>query len=167
MRLKAHKPEAHSDQSGAVYIEAALALPIFLGITFVTILLLLFCYRIVSFQYAMAEATRETFSRDSTGRNSQTWQQYWLAELGARTSGLGLVTRDLYGRDLSSAQVTFTNNSCSSGWNCSQFAEPGDIFSVTLTLTVPVFPQSVGGVSLPQIEFSSRSIAAIHIRESE
>jgi hypothetical protein len=167
IRRKIPTLKPHSRQGGAVYVEASIALPFLLGILFVTMLLLFFCFRILSFQYAMAEVTRETFTRDSSGRNGQSWQEYWSAQLAARTDNLGLIAQDLNGRNLGSAEVAFTNANCNTGWDCSQFAEPGDIFSVALTLTIPVFPQTLGGVSLPRIQFSSRTIAAIQMRESE
>jgi hypothetical protein len=167
MSLQVAKPEIDKRQRGAVFVEATIALPFLLGIMFVTMLLLFFCFRILSFQYAMAEVTRETFSRDSTSRGGQTWQDYWTTQMGARTDNLGLIAGDIYGRSLGSAEVVFTNANCSTGWSCSQSAEPGDIFSVALTLTVPILPQNLGGISLPQIQFSSRTIAAIQMRESE
>jgi hypothetical protein len=151
-------------QSGAVFVEASIALPFLLGILCITMLLLFFCFRILSFQHALAEVTRETFSRDSDARAGQTWQQYWETQLNSRTASLNLVPQS---SGLTSAQISFTNETCGSGWECSASAEPGDIFSVSLTLTVPVFPQSLGGLSLPEIQFSSRSIAAIQMRESE
>jgi hypothetical protein len=167
MSPTATKPGNNQSQSGAVFVEATIALPFFLGIMFVTMLLLFFCFRVLSFQYALAEVTRETFSRDSSRRGGQNWQSYWTTQLGSRTDNLGLVAEDVNGAGLADASVAFTNESCSTGWSCSQSAGPGDIFSVSLTLTVPIFPQNLGGISLPQIQFSSRSIAAIQMRENE
>lgn len=147
-------------ESGAVAAEAAIGLPLLLGILFVSMQLLYFCFRFLSFQFAVAEITRETFTLNSLQRGAATWQSYFETNLAQQSESLNMNPE----QDI---QVAFSNSACSGGWGCSVSAQPGDTFSVIATITEPIFAQNIGGITLPEITFSTRAVATIQMRETE
>ena len=153
------KPKMNGE-SGAAAAEAVVGLPVLLGILFVSMQLLYFCFRFLSFQFAVAEVTRETFTLNHLQRGSRGWQAYFENNLMEQSEALNMnPDQDI--------QVTFSSSACNGGWECSASARPGDTFSVVATVTEPIFAQIIGGITLPEITFSTRAVATIQMRETE
>jgi hypothetical protein len=147
-------------ESGAVAAEAAIGLPVLLGTLFVSMQLLYFCFRFLSFQFAVAEVTRQTFTLNSAQRGNRGWQAYFEENLREQTEKFNMNPEQ-------NIQIAFSNPACSNGWLCSLSAQPGDTFSVVAIVTEPIFAQNIGGITLPEITFSTRAVATIQMRETE
>ena len=149
-----------NSQSGAAAAEGALALPVLIGVLFACMSLHYFCYQFLSFQFAVAEVTRQTFSLNLAQRGALTWQTYFQQNLTQQSQAFGINQQQ-------NVQVTFSTAACGNGWGCSAAAQPGDTFSVVATVTQPILFPSIGGVTLPALTFSTQAVAVLQMRETE
>lgn len=146
-----------ASEHGAALVEAAVALPMFLGIVLAAFYLLLLCFQILRFQYDVAESTRETFTTNSAGRDGDGWQTFLSRRLTGRSADLHLPTWSL--------DVTFSG--CTDGWACAQNAQPGQSVALVFSIKKAFGLRGLGGISLPDITFKTKTIAVIQMTESE
>ncbi len=164
MKLTKSRTE-NTDQSGGALVEAAVVLPLFLGIILASLYLLLFCFQMLRFQYDVAESTRETFTKNRQDRGNASWGAYLLAQLSTRSRDLNLPAWTL-------EDVTFSG--CNAGGTpqdtlalCGQMAEPGQSVSLIFAITQNFGLQDIGDLSLPEITFRTKSVAVIQMTEAE
>jgi len=164
--MKLRESMSHiTDESGGVVVEAAVALPLFLGILLAGLYLLLFCFQMLRFQYDVAESTRETFTRNRAARGNVGWGTYLIAQLGNRSRDLGLPPWQL-------ENVTFST--CALGGDpqqrlalCGAQAQPGESVSLVFAVTQQFGLANLGGITLPDMTFRTKSIAVIQMTEGE
>jgi hypothetical protein len=156
--MKLRKPiSSRASEHGAALVEAAVALPMFLGVVFASFHLLVFCFQMLRFQYDVAESTRETFTTNSVGRGGDSWQSFLSRRLANRSADLYLPAWNL--------DVTFSE--CTNGWACAPDAQPGQSVALVFSVTQAFGLGSLGGISVPDITFKTKSIAVIQMAESE
>jgi hypothetical protein len=161
--VRSISPDAGED--GGAVVEAAVALPLFLGIVLAALYLLFFCFQMLRFQYDVAESTRETFTRNSQARGDAAWGTYLIDQLNSKSRDLSLPPWNL-------ESVTFSG--CSLGdtpeeklATCGQVAQPGESVSLVFKVTQEFGLNNIGGITLPNITFRTKAVAVIQMTEAE
>lgn len=145
-------------------VEAAIVLPVFLSVILITMNIALFCYRLLSFQYAVSDITRQAFVSTAAERGTADWKVFIEGRINTRAAELGLITRI---PNLPNDKYTIQFSPSCTGWNCAGTARPGDIFAITITVTEPLFGSVLQGISWQQISMSTKAIAFVQYREAE
>jgi hypothetical protein len=169
------KKDAEFTEHGAVMVEAAIVLPFFLVILFITVNMMVFCFHMLQFQYEVADITRQTFILNGSGRasvmgvsNPPSWQEFLVGQMNQKASDIGLSTQNPASLDSGTAAISFSpaRNNCTS-WDCSALAESGDIFTVSITIKEPVFGAKLAGISWQEISVKLKAIAFVQQAELE
>jgi Flp pilus assembly protein TadG len=149
---------------GAALVEAAVALPVFLAVMLFSVVLMHFCFKLVQFQQSLSEATRNAFSLNKTQRGGS-WQAYIESTLQEGTQNFKGI-KDLNLRQVEQQPVKFLATQCT-GWSCANSAKPGDTFAIEYVVTADILPNSIAGISLPQIQFRSKAVATVMREQDE
>jgi hypothetical protein len=165
-----HRLEASPKREvrGAAMVEAVIVLPVLLSVIFIFMSLALFCFRLLTFQFWVSDLTRETFIYTKEDRKGANWQPYLESQLALRAQEIGLTTR-IPNTDSNKYKIQFSRplaQPCE-GWQCGANARPGDIFSITVTVTEPLFSRVLADISWQQISMSAKGIAFVNYRENE
>jgi hypothetical protein len=169
------KKEAECNEHGAVMVEAAIVLPFFIVILFITVNLMVFCFHMLQFQYEVADITRQTFILNGSGRasvmgvsNPPSWEQFLVEQINRKASEIRLSTQNPASTNSGTASISFSpvRNNCTS-WACSALAESGDIFTVSITIKEPVFGAKLAGISWQEISVKLKAIAFVQQTELE
>jgi Flp pilus assembly protein TadG len=170
-RISTNQDRATAEQSGAAMVEAAVVLPIFLAVLFISINALVFCFHLLRFQYELSDLTRQTFvlsqsergSLVGTGANAS-WQSFLETMINNRAMKIGLTTNS----PASYASVQFISKSIGtcSGWNCTTSANAGDLFTISVRLEEPIFGASLAGISWTNISIDVKALAFIQTEQS-
>ncbi|MFO0416363.1 MAG: hypothetical protein ACK5Y6_03655 [Pseudomonadota bacterium] len=149
-------------ESGVIWAEAAITIPLFMLIMFSAVYILFFFFKVIRFQYDVADVARTTFSSPLAERGTKDWQSYLTNTLDQRASGLGLETiPSQY------AEVSFSGAASGTAWAGASSARPGDLFSIVITLSEPVIPGSFLGISVPDFKVQTKAVAVVQMRQSE
>ena len=140
---------AGKQESGSVAVEAAVGIPLFLGIMFTAIQLLWFCFQLLTFQYQLANITSNVFL-DPDIQNLGAAQAALNAQIGAVARQLSVCP--VTSKDCTRQNPgTWDNNSiviqniCDRD-DCTGGFIRGDLAQVAVTFTTPFFrvSQAVG-----------------------
>lgn len=163
MRITRRQKSVRS-QAGVAMVEAAVALPIFLGILFLSIKILMASYKMLRLQDIVAEVTREAFTKTSTERGALTWQEYIKTNLFNRAKAAGVskaneaaATKDTFWNNISRVQ-TPTDPAT---------ARIGDTYSLSISVPEPVFSGGIGGISLVSIPLKAKAVAVVQMRQNQ
>jgi Flp pilus assembly protein TadG len=154
-------------ESGAAMVEAVIVLPVFLSVIFITMSISLFCYRLLSFQYAVSDITRQAFIYTKAERGNLSWQAFIESQANARAESIGLLTRISDGSNNYQVQFSSSDRGSCANWGCAETAEPGHIFAITVTVTEPLFKSVLQDISWQQISMSTKGIAFVQYGEAE
>lgn len=159
-------------------VQAAIVLPLFLGLLLGSIRILLICYQGIRLQYEVSETTRMTFTLDSAARGGSKWQDYFSNTFAARATSAGLVglvfsTSSNGGKVIPSNNITVKHTVINNGiaailsqWPGAK-AKPGETVSIQITSSEPLLPNGLGGIKSPSIVLSAKAVAMIHRAENE
>lgn len=174
-------------ERGATLVEAALILPLFLAILFISIQLMLVSYRLLRFQYEVAEATRQTFTLNSSERGNIPYVQFLQAQLIQRAQAAGM------SQNLASVKIKYETSPLSSapstaapsivlsqgcggpplfnpiggGPPVSNPPSPGSLCQVSVTVQETLFNGKFLNIGLPAINITARGIAFVQQQETE
>lgn len=162
------RAKINDSESGAAMVEAAVVLPVFLVVMFISMNASLFCYRLLSFQYEVSDITRQTFVLSASQRTQITGQSSWRnfleTRINTRARELGLLTSS----PATSATVQFaTGDTPCTGWTCANQVTAGDIFSITVSIQEPIFGSGLARISWLSVTTQAKAIAFIHQLERE
>lgn len=156
-------------------VEAAIVLPFFIVILFITINLMVFCFHMLTFQYEVADITRQTFILSGASRaevmgvsNPPSWQDFLVNQINQKATEIGLSTKDPASPGSGSATISFspTRNGCAA-WSCAAVAESGDIFTISITIKEPVFGAKLAGISWQEVSVQLKAIAFVQQAQLE
>jgi hypothetical protein len=134
----------------------------FMVIMLSALYILFFFFKVIRFQYDVADVTRSTFASTAAERGTQDWRSYLDQSLDTRASGLGLVTVPSR-----SSEVTFSGSSTGASWGAASNAKPGELFSIVVTISEPVISGAMFGISLPNFTVQTKAVAVVQMRQSE
>jgi hypothetical protein len=160
-----HSTSQNAGEAGSVIVEAAVALPLFIGISLAALYLLTFCFQILRFQYDVAESTRETFTRNRDARDGKTWGTYLVDQLNNKSRDLALPAWHL--ESVAFSSCTFGGSPEDTLTNCGPIAQPGESVSMVFRITKEFGLQNIGEITLPSITFRTKSVAVIQMTEEE
>jgi len=160
----------HSE-AGATMLEAAVVLPFFLVIMISAIKIALFCFHMLRFQYEVSEITRQAFSLAADQRataagvaGTMGWQTFIESQINREAQKIGLATQDP--ANTAAAIFAHSGGRCT-GWRCTELAEPGWVFSLSIRLEEPIFGASLAGISWAKFPFTVNAIAFVQVKENE
>lgn len=162
----------HTQQQGAAMVEAAIVLPFGLSFLFITMNTLLFCFRLLQFQYEVSEITRQAFILNASQRrnlsgkyNDRGRQSFITTKINQRAKALGLSTPEPANR----ARIAFASSRGSRclSWQCSASALPGDVFTIELTITEDILGGALSGISWTTISSDVKAVAFVQTSEDE
>lgn len=159
--MKRNARKRRSSESGGAFVEATIALPLFLAMLLFSVYLLYFSFKLLRFQYGLSEATRETFTKKRIDRGDKNWGDFLTDQM-----------KDIDGTKWNLTNVTlkqahFLPCNTSSNWACHDSAKPGDTFLIQYEIRDDLLPNSVAGIELPSISFQSKAVATIQMEEGE
>jgi Flp pilus assembly protein TadG len=157
-----HQKARSRSQHGAAMVEAAIVLPLFLAIMLISMKILVVCFHFLRFQYEVSEITRQAFVQNASQRSNLDWQTFVVNNINSRAASIGLATAS----PAQNATVSFSN--CT-GWNCSQTAQIGDIFSISIPLSEPVLGSgsAIAGISWQNLTITAKAVAFVQQEENE
>jgi Flp pilus assembly protein TadG len=157
-----HQKAQLSSEHGAAMVEAAIVLPVFLAIMLISMKVMVLCFHFLRFQYEVSEITRQAFVQSASQRNNLDWQTFIVNNINSRAASIGLATSS----PAQNATVSFSN--CS-GWPCSQSAQVGDIFSISIALSEPVLGagSSIAGISWQNLTMTAKAVAFVQQEQNE
>jgi hypothetical protein len=163
-----------STEAGAVVVEAAVVLPFFLIVMFITVNVMIFCFHMLRFQYEVADITRQTFILNGESRasvteatTSPTWRDFLVSQINSRAADIGINTPEPASSSGTEVSFSPTRLSGCQAWNCAASAESGDIFTISITIKEPVFGAKLAGISWQEIAVKLKAIAFVQQPESE
>jgi hypothetical protein len=172
---KGQKTKSEVGQGGAVMVEAAIVLPFFIVILFITFNIMVFCFHMLRFQYEVADITRQTFALTGANRalisgdnNPPRWEDFLIGEINKKATEIGLTTTEPASPSSGKSEISFSpaRNNCTS-WKCANYAESGDVFAISITIKEPVFGANLAGISWQEISVKLKAIAFVQQAESE
>jgi hypothetical protein len=160
-----HSTSKNAGEAGSVIVEAAVALPLFLGISLAALYLLVLCFQILRFQYDVAESTRETFTRNRDARGGKAWGTYLVDQLNNKSHDLALPPWHL--ESVAFSGCTFGGTPEDTLTNCGQIARPGESVSIVFRITQDFGLENLGKITLPSMTFRTKTVAVIQMMEEE
>jgi hypothetical protein len=166
-------PSRDSSEAGAAMVEAAVVLPIFLVTMMMMMQIAIFCFHLLQFQYEVSEIVRQTFVLNAKQRaiiagqsGNMEWQPFVVSQINKKAEHLRLATK----APADSASIIFTSSKTEKtckGWSCASKANPGHVFSLSITLKEPIFGSMLAGISLPNMSVNVKAIAFVQRSQSE
>jgi hypothetical protein len=147
-------------------VEAAVVMPLFLAFLLVSMYVMVLCFKILRFQYEIADLTRQTFLLTplqraqvaSGGGAGIGWEDFLRDQLAERLQIIGLASP--LEPSIDNVQFSSAMGVCE-GWNCASTAKTGDIFSISFTLNEPVFGATLASVSWQRLSVETKAIAFV------
>jgi len=172
MPHKERRNRERQKELGATMVEAAIAMPLFLAILFTSMWLLVLCFKLLRFQYELADITRQTFLLTPLQRSGVAvgggagigWQAFLEDQVTKRLQSIGLSSS--LGANNYNVQFSPARAMCE-GWGCAGTAQPGDVFSITVTLNEPVFGANLANISLQRLSIDTKAIAFVLQAQNE
>lgn len=160
--MKRNARKRRSSESGGAFVEATIALPLFLAMLLFSVYLLYFSFKLLRFQYGLSEATRETFTKKRIDRGDKNWDEFLLDQM----KDVDGTKWNLPGIDLK--QARFLPCAETHHWDCAGSAKPGDTFLIQYEITDRLLGDvSIAGIYLPSISFQAKAVATIQMSQNE
>lgn len=155
-------PKKSRSARGSVLVQAALVLPLLVGLLFTSINIFIAGRKLLALQDIVAEVTKETFTKTKAQRGELEWQQFFQDSLfkKATTAGSNDAIKSADAQAFwgsTAAQLTYTPST----------KRPGDTVSFALTATEPIFTGIGGSAWLPSISMKLKAVAVIQMREDQ
>jgi Flp pilus assembly protein TadG len=146
-----------------VLVQAALVLPLLVGLLFTSINIFIAGRKLLALQDIVAEVTKETFTKTKAQRGELDWQPFFETSLFLKAKAAGADAAIKPGANAqafwgsTAAQITYTPST----------KRPGDTVSFALTATEPIFRGIGGSAWLPSISMELKAVAVIQMREDQ
>lgn len=137
-------------------VQAALVLPLFLGLLFLSIKILMASYKMLMLQDIVAEVTREAFTKTYAQRGSVSWQNYIQTNIFNRAKAVGVTEAKKSG----ATATSFWSSANPIESPAASSAVAGDIYSLWITVNEPVLASGLGVGSIP---LKAKGIAVVQM----
>ncbi len=158
-------------------LEAAIVLPIFLVMMTTMMKIAVFCFHMLRFQYEVSEITRQAFTLDADtraavagGSGPMSWENFIVSQINLQAQSIGLATQnpaDKTATDPNAVSYAFVSPTVtySDAWDHADIAEPGWVFSLSISLKEPIFGSTLAGISWASIPFTVKAIAFVQMKQ--